>query len=99
MQGPSNGYQHPLWFQKILSDSIENFRQEWQITHDQVIKYVWGHETKERCKRLVEILSTVDIKAEPYYCDDLPSWGVLLDELDPVLVEYVLKYSNIQDKD
>ena len=93
MHGPNKKYPHPIWFQRMLADGFEVFRKEWQVTHDDIITWAWQN-TATGSDRLTEIFAGIGVKAVGYHREDLPSWGVVLDERDPVVVEYILKYGD-----
>jgi hypothetical protein len=93
IQGPTKRYPHPAWFKQMLADAIEAFRKEWQVTYDDVIAWAWK-DPKSGSERLCEALMILGVKPQPYYREDLPSWGVILYEADPVVVEYILKYGD-----
>jgi hypothetical protein len=99
IQGPKKKYPHPAWFQRMLADGMEAFRKEWQVTHDDIITWAWSTDSKTGSERVCEILRMVGVIVFPYHREDLPSWGVKLDEKDPVVVEYILKYGDKPDKD
>ena len=90
--------QHPKWFNELLTDAIKTFQQDWQITYEDVIKWVYADGGEKGCHRLAEILRCAGVEVLAYHRTDLPSWGVQLDETQPIVVEYKLKCTGTADE-
>ena len=87
------GYENPAWFRKLLNDAVTEFCHDYQVGNKSAYQYIFDQSGNLKSLRLSEVLRTYKgVDSTDYHVDGLPSWGVLLQEDDPVVVEYKLKH-------
>ena len=96
----------PNWFDQLRSDLYHKFAIEYIISDDDAKRYFTSTRTSnlsetdmnESDRRKILLLRNValfhenGIKAISYNIDNLPSYGLLLPEDDPTVVEYKFRY-------
>jgi hypothetical protein len=82
---------YPEWYKMMFQDALTLFRNEYKVNDEAVFKYLRDESAPVSSQRLAEILEMLGANPTPYHKDGLPSWGILLREDDPVVVEYKLK--------
>lgn len=89
-------FKTPIWFDQMVKDMIGNFSQEYQISSNDC--YAYFFQRTGDCSRLAATLKEfIQLDATTYNIEYLPSWGLLLKDDDPVVVEYKLKYGEGSD--
>ena len=95
------GYHIPKYATELINALIIAFCQDYQISNDDAYHYFFGNSSGISTKtgpdidsmnRLVELLNNNGISASSYTVDNLPSIGIIIEDNDPILVEYKLKF-------
>ena len=89
------GYKMPYWFEVLLNEKISNFMREYQVHQVEAMRYFIN---RSNLTRLVNLFKDNGIEIETYSMDELPSWGLILPDDNPTIVEYKLKYGNTKDE-
>ncbi len=87
----SFGYPVPKWFETMMSEMVNATCIDLQVAPNQIHAYLFP--ITDDADRLAELLKTsIGLDAKSYKIDKVPSWGLLLREDDPLVVEYKLKF-------
>ena len=87
------GYETPAWFRAMFDHAIDEFCRDYQVGKGDAVEYIFKQSPDLKSRRLAEVLRTYKgVDSTDYHVNGLPSWGVLLHEDDPVVVEYKLKH-------
>lgn len=82
------GFTRPKWFDILLNQLIEKFRQEYQIPKDDAHSYFLG---TDDMSRIAKLFVDEGITCEGYKMEGIPSYGLLIDISHPMIVEAKLK--------
>ena len=92
----NSGFPWPKWFTDMLNNALSQFCMDYQISDTNVWRYIneldSSNKDAPRPDRLQKILDDyLNLKVSTYHFIGIPSWGIVIDETDPVVVEYKLK--------
>lgn len=86
------GYPVPAWVTKLLTELVETVSADFQINPNDVHRYFFP--IPENADILaIEFRKRMAIDVTSYKILDVPSWGLIFNTEDPMVVEYKLKYS------
>lgn len=91
IEARSSGYQLAPPMRKLLSEVMDEFCKEYQVAQTSAWSFFCQ---RGKTERLAELLRARGVAAESYDVEELPSWGIIIPNDDPVLVEYKLRYGN-----
>jgi hypothetical protein len=83
----------PVWFQKLIDEAINAYAAEWQVQPRDVWLGLNNFDHLDDLAQLLQEFAGVR-SAAVYKHQWLKSYGVMLDEADPVVVMYKLKYQD-----
>jgi hypothetical protein len=92
------GRKLPVWFIKLFDDLVLKIANEYMVSIQNASEWITNNGDNTgipATERFVEQLEIYfNIKCKAYNVEGLRSWGILIDEFNPTVVEYKLKCNN-----